>query len=211
MSPVIKTTWRHGSQEITDAFTERACNDASIVQGENVPKTEPVRESAPVRAYSKDSVTINGVVFETVRQAAERLGLTYNVINYRIRVTGSRTLKVNLRALRAITASRSSNKTIDIKIDDNVYHGYDDATRKTGFSKRVIRDAIKQSMSLEIKSCNIRKQWAVPVIVDGVSYESARVAADKTGKPYSALLKLAKKQRDNVETTEDDKSTTQSA
>lgn len=133
MNTIIKTTWRHEDPEITKAIIEKqrlqqiAKNTIKLIKTEFAP------------------LTLNGVVYATVKEAVEKTSINETRIRAALRRKATRVLTMVVDP-----KSRGVNKTILI-IDGITYHGYDKACEGTGKSLTTLKSRVKKYNSCVFK------------------------------------------------------------
>lgn len=149
-------------------------------------------ESADSAALDKrqKKVTVNGVEYSSVTQAAEKTDISINRIYNAIRIQKSRTVEIS----KVKTAP--GRKTLELSVNGVNYASVAEASKATGVSVNAINKRLVNNAS----RCFVVHQDKryKPITVNGVSYSSLSEAVMHTGICFSTIAKYKRLQGDNL-------------
>jgi len=189
MQGTIQTTWRHGDPSVTQAFLSKGVLNVPF-DSVRKPVKERVTKHDVTKARPKwrkgNPVTINGVKYDSVAHASSVLNVAVDTLRFQIRKAGSRDIKYT----RVYRISELANQ--ELMIDGVKYSDIHAASYLLKASCSLLLNKINKAQSFTF-SHRVRKN-SIPVIINGVKYDSVTLAVERTNLSYKIVQSMAKQQ-----------------
>lgn len=189
MQGTIQTTWRHGDASITEAFLSKGVLNVPFDSVRKPVKEKVVKHditrSRPQWRKGKP-VTINGIKYESTTEASVKLNVAVDTLRFQIRKAKSR--DIDYRRVYRI----SDLAYQELMIDGVKYSDIHTASYRLKVSTSLLLKKINKAQSFTFAH-RVRKN-SMPVVIDGVKYDSVTVAVQRTDLSYAIISRMAKQQ-----------------
>lgn len=155
-------------------------------------KENNIIDSSKVINRSLKSVTVNGVFYPSVNEAARQTTITAGRIWVAIRKQNSRIVVIPVIGPGNRGADACSKKLI---LNGETFKSISDASKITGLSYKLLRDLVKEQKSYDITYDGNRQ--LVEVTVNGQKYHSLMEAVLSTGFGLNTILRRMSEQKSN--------------
>lgn len=181
MDKAIKTTWRHASPEITRAF----CTGLTATEHRHRPSALKL-EKKEIKG-----VQINGVKYDSVRDAATKTLISESRIYQEIKQANSRIFVLDIASMV------KKNRKLPLTINGVIYKGYAAASKGTGLSQTALRGRFVRAQSNTI-TIETEEEKSHEIVLEGIKYSSVKKAMALTKKTRYAINQILKEQNESV-------------